>query len=93
MTMTKTARDLFRERLPAAIEAKYPSVLQYRQQESISGGTLYPILKGEKNVSLDTAERLAQAADVELWELIAPAEVVERERKRRARADKQKGSP
>lgn len=47
--------------------------------------TVSRVLSGKVNPSVEICIAIAQAADVELWELIAPAEVVERERKRRAR--------
>lgn len=79
-----TAKDTFREQLAAALEA-HGAKLAVTRDHGISQGYLYDILAGRKTPSLERAERLAHAAGLELWQLLAPPDVVERERKRRAR--------
>lgn len=77
------AKDTFRERLAAAIGEAGKS----KQQTAADAGTyeagLYRVLNGKLCPSLDYAERLAAAAGVELWELLAPADVVARARRRK----------
>lgn len=81
-----TATETYRERLAAAIADKYGSHLQFLKASGVYPSTLYHYLEGRRTPTLDMAERLANEAGAELWELLAPADVVERERKRAKQA-------
>lgn len=80
------ATETYRERLAATIAAKFGSNLQFLKASGIHPSTLYNYLEGRRTPTLDMAERLANEAGVELWELLAPADVAERERKRAKKA-------
>ncbi len=81
-----SAQDTYRERLASQIESAGLSQSEVARR----AGTYHPnvsrVLSGEQDATITFAGRLAAAAGVELWELLAPADVVERERKRRKRA-------
>ena len=84
MTKKPTAAETYRTRLAAALEPRGAK----RQVTTAAGGpihasTLYDVLQGRTTPSIDLAEAIAQAAGVDLWELLAPEDVVTREKRRR----------
>lgn len=83
-----TAFEIYRAALSARLEprgAKRQITLPVNP-DGVHASTLYSVLEGRKTPSLELAERLAKLAGVELWELLAPPDVVSREKKRRAKS-------